>query len=106
MRRRMVWVVVGVMAIVGASVSAAEDGALKGRRYMGEAAPLAGTAGAAPAVAEGGFVVRDFRFRGGGAMAGVWVHYRTLGKAGGGAAGGGGSRGGGLWRGWVWRGAV
>src|SRR5260370_38750179 len=89
MRRRMVWVVVGVMAIVGASVSAAEDGALKGRRYMGEAAPLAGTAGAAPAGAEGGVVGRGFRVRGGGAMAELRVDYRELGKPGRGAVAGG-----------------
>src|SRR6266852_6305932 len=81
---------------------AAEDGALKGRRYTGsgeapsaekssgeESGPRAGgtiyraptTAAAAPATTEGEFVAKDFRFRDGETLAELRLHYATLGKA-------------------------
>src|SRR5260370_29303617 len=72
MRGRMVWVV-GVMAIVGASLGAASLTA-------GDVLKHAPTTAAAPAVTEGEFVVKDFRFRDGEAMAELRLHYRTLGK--------------------------
>src|SRR5216684_3773805 len=78
---------------------AAEDGALKGRRYTGSGeAPSAeksngeesgsragGTIYRAPTMAtavttEGEFVVKDFRFRDGETMAELRLHYATLGK--------------------------
>src|SRR5713226_6469358 len=80
---------------------AAEDGALKGRRYTGSGeAPSAEkssgeetrltvgdalkhaptTAAAARATTEGEFVVKDFRFRDGETMAELRLHYATLGK--------------------------
>src|SRR5229473_25052 len=78
---------------------AAEDGALKGRRYTGsgeapsaekssgeESGPRAGgTIYRAPTMAtavttEGEFVVKDFRFRDGETLAELRLHYATLGK--------------------------
>lgn len=58
------------------------------RRFAGlylALASLAGSAGArqapsAPAVAEGDFVARDFKFRSGESLAELRLHYRTLGK--------------------------
>src|SRR6266849_4321018 len=57
------------------------DGALKGRRYTdGEMnSPLQEPAGKFR-TEEGEFVVKDFRFRDGEAMAELRLHYATLGK--------------------------
>jgi len=85
----------------GSSWWAAEDGALKGRRYTGSGeAPSAEkssgeetrltagdalkhaptTAAAAPATTEGEFVAKDFRFRDGETLAELRLHYATLGE--------------------------
>src|SRR6266852_8770160 len=84
MRRRMVWVAVGVMAIMGAGTEGKSRSlALLGMTTGGErreASAHVGPKGPPPQIEEGEFVVKDFRFRDGKSLEELRLHYRTLGK--------------------------
>src|SRR5216683_8183568 len=97
MRRRTVELAVVLVAAMAVSL-AAEDGALKGRRYTdGEmSSPLQDSstslgkpvwhdqtlplAGDVVVIHEDEFVAKDFKFRDGETMAELRLHYATLGK--------------------------
>src|SRR6266849_6188774 len=74
MRKWTAGLAVVLVAAGSVSMRAAEDGALKGRRYASAASDEA------VAVQHGEFVARNFTFRDGEKSAELRLHYATLGK--------------------------
>src|SRR5260370_11401359 len=87
MGRRMVWVAVGVVAIVGGSLGAAGLTAGDALKHApttgaGAAGDIVGPKSPTPQIEEGELVVKDFQVWDGEAMAELRLHFRAVGKPG------------------------